>query len=199
MGHLWFHTFHLPLCVTVINILLTQNTRLQWFTWANYTVSHTSVSIPPGRTVPEPFSLCLTSSLTISSPSYSLAESFFFSFPSSWVWKLFLIQSPYPILCRPLPHTDIPRPPGALLTLSPFLPNPGSCTISLWNRSSLSVQTCWQEPYSVSMRERIGREGRREVYRGMEREIEREHQKKPKTKSQQQQFIWRRMLLIQEW
>lgn len=49
MGHLWFHVFHFPLCVTVINILLTQNTGPQWFTWANYIVYCTSVSIPRGQ------------------------------------------------------------------------------------------------------------------------------------------------------
>lgn len=198
MGHLWFHTFHLPLCVTVINILLTQNTRPQWFTWAYYTVYRTSVS---GQTVPVPFPLCLTltSSLAISPPSYWLTATtyFFFPFPSIQLGlKLFLIQSPYPIPRRPLPHTGKPRPPDALLTLSPFLPNPGSCTISQWNRSSLSVQTCWQEPYSVYMRERErwGREERRDG-----KETEKEHQEKPKTKSQQQQFIWRSTLLIQGW
>lgn len=60
MGHLWLHTFHLPLCVTVINILLTQNTRPQWFTWANYKCFHTSrtkcacsfLSHPPSQSLP---------------------------------------------------------------------------------------------------------------------------------------------------
>lgn len=136
MGHLWFHTFHLPLCVTVINILLIQNTRTQGFTWANYSVcGGTRVSIPPGQIVLVPFLLTLTSSLTI----YLLTVLFFF-FSIQLGLKLFL--NPIPLsnsLQTPFSHIDIPRPPDALLTLSPFLPNPGSCTISQWNRSSLSV------------------------------------------------------------
>lgn len=99
-----------------------------------------------------------TSSLTI---SYSLTVRKYFLFRPAGSRALPIIQSPYPILRGPLPHTDIPRPPGAPLTLSPFLPNPGSCTILLWNCSSLSVQTCWQEPYSVYMRERREREKKR--------------------------------------
>ena len=96
MGHLWLHTFHLPLCVTVINILLTENTRPRWFTGANYTMYLISVSLPAGQTVPVPFSLplslslslCLplTSSLTIFPLLLTNSQKYFFAvFPSSWV------------------------------------------------------------------------------------------------------------------
>lgn len=88
MGHLWLHTFHLPLCVTVINILLTQNTRPRWFTGANYTMYRTSVSLPAGQTVPVPFSPSLSHIFPHNLFPLLLTNSqtyFFCCFPSSWV------------------------------------------------------------------------------------------------------------------
>ena len=136
-------------------------------------VWRTSVSIPPGQTVPVP--LCLARFHILPHnlfPSYSRLETFIYSFPSSWVSSFYPIQSPHPFFpfffcqTRPCsPHTDIPQPPGALLTLSPFLPNSGSRTISQWNRSSLSVQTCRQEPWSIYIRERRERQGGRKAIR----------------------------------
>lgn len=106
MGHLWFHTFHLPLSMTVINILHTQNTRLQWFTWANYTYC-TSVSIPAGHTVPVTVSLSHLSSQYPTHPPTILQK--YFSSSIQLGQKLVLIQSPCPILSNPpFPHSDIP-------------------------------------------------------------------------------------------
>lgn len=193
MGHLWFHTFHLPLCVTVINILLTQNTRPQWFTWANYKYFHTSRTKCPCSFLSLSHSHILSHNL---SPLFltNSQKDFFFLFHPAGSQAL---PNPIPLsnfFPHPLSQTDIPQPPDALLTPSPFLPNPGSCTISQWNYSSLSVRTCWQEPCSIYIRKRGEREGGRDV----ERWKEKQRKKKAKTKSQQQ-FIWRSMLLIQEW
>lgn len=58
VGHLWFHALHFPWCVTVINILLAQNTRAQWFTCVNCAVYLARASLPPGQAVP--FSLSVS-------------------------------------------------------------------------------------------------------------------------------------------
>lgn len=99
MGHLWFHTFHLPLCVTVINILLTQNTRPQWFTWANYKYFHTSRTKCPCSFFSLSHSHILPHNLSPLLLTNSQKVFFFFSIQLGL--KLFLIQSPYPIFSTP--------------------------------------------------------------------------------------------------
>lgn len=125
----------------------------QWLTWA-YHIAYCS-SVCTGQTVPVPPSHSHIPPALLS-PHFTVRNFLFFiPSPSSWGSKLFLIQSPKPILRRPLLYTH--RHPSAtrrLLTLPHFLPNPGSCTISQRKHSSLSAQTCRQKPYSVYMRGR---------------------------------------------
>lgn len=182
MGHLWFHTFHFPLCVTVINILLTQNTRLQWFTWTNYMYC-TAQGFPYLQdTLSLLLSLCF---LTVPHlPTHNIAKVFFFSsFSIQLGHKLLLIQSPYPILSKPpSPH----RHPGHQAHCSP-------CLSSFLTLGLILSHTGTAHPYHCRP---VGRESivfmwENEWKDRMERnaeerkeKTEKEHQKMAKTKSQ---------------
>lgn len=137
MGHLWFHTFHLPLCVTVINILLTQNTRLHWFTWTNYMYCTAQVFPYLQDTLSLLLSLCF---LTVPHlPTHNIAKVFFFFlfYPAGSQ----ALTNPIPLSNSeqtPFP-TQTSRPSGTLLALSLLLPHPGSHSVSHWNCSSLSL------------------------------------------------------------
>lgn len=160
MGHLWFHTFHLPLCATVTNSPLDQrNTRERWFTWANYTMCCTSISLPSGQTV----SILFTSTSSISFSNCSNSVDLFIP-PIHLDLTLSLIQSPH--LSTSPSQTDILLSPGTLFTLFPFVLAPW---VSYnWSHSSLSVQTCWQGPCCIYVRKEnvdVGRKGQKAVKR----------------------------------
>lgn len=117
MGHLWFHTFHLPLCVTVINILLTQNTRLHSDSRELITCTAQHKGFHTSRTHCPCYFLSVSSQYPTYPPTI-LQKYFFSSFSIQLGHKLLLIQSPYPILSKPpSPH----RHPGHQAHCSPCL------------------------------------------------------------------------------
>jgi len=146
MGHLGFHTLESPL----MRDCHKHPTPLKH--WAEVS---TLPPPPPNTPPPRPF----TNNQEVVSP--------FLFHPAGSLSN--------PNTCRPLLYTATRPsfPPSPAASLPPFLSNPRSCIVSRWNRSTLSVRTCWQEPCSVSLGDGGRRRGRQERgrkrYRGMER------------------------------
>lgn len=148
-----------------------QNRRPLWFTWANSTM-HRTLQIPSGQTVP--LSLSLPASLSLPPLPGSLPLSLkllvqvtkVFPHPAgaSAIPNPILLSNsqrcfmPDPLCTQTSLHHQEPRSPP-----SPFRPHPASHTTSQWKRSTLSVETCWQEPPQyLYEKEEGGRRGERE-------------------------------------
>lgn len=136
LGVIFGFTHFICYCVTVINNLLTQNTKLQWFTWANYTMYYCmSVSRPSGQSV----SVHLWLSHSHILPYTPTAKKGLFFFPAIQLGlKLFLIQSPSPIHCKPSSLHSLLSAEDASF-LSPYQ------DLLCWTNSFLSVWIFWEK------------------------------------------------------